>query len=70
MPESEAWPAGRLPEYSRQWATQQFGSQYATEIAMILEQYTRFNSRRKPELLAPETFSLVNFRKRKGRIGI
>jgi hypothetical protein len=58
----EAWPAGRLPEYSRQWATEQFGPQYAPEIAMILEQYTRFNSRRKPELLAPETYSLVNFR--------
>lgn len=57
----DAWPAERLPEYSRQWAAEQFGPQYTAEIAMILEQYTRFNSRRKPELLAPETYGLVNY---------
>ncbi len=57
----EAWPAGRLPEYTRNWVEQQFGARHADDIAHILAQYTRFNSRRKPELLAPDTYSLVNY---------
>jgi len=56
-----AWPAERLPEYIRNWAVQQFGAKYASDIARILSQYTRYNSRRKPELLAPDTYSLVNY---------
>jgi hypothetical protein len=51
-----------LPEYTRQWAEEQFGQQYSTEIANILDTYTKFNSRRKPEMLSPETYSLVNYR--------
>jgi hypothetical protein len=58
----EQWPAERLPEYTHRWAEQQFGAEYAAEIADILSQYTRYNSRRKPELLAPTTYSLVNYR--------
>ncbi|HCV43001.1 MAG TPA: glycosyl hydrolase, partial [Bacteroidetes bacterium] len=58
----EQWPAERLPEYTRQWAQQQFGEKHAKEIADILTDYTRFNSRRKPELLSPETYTLVNYR--------
>lgn len=56
------WPAKRLPEYVRLWAEHQFGSEHSAAIADILTQYTRFNSRRKPELLAPDTYSLVNYR--------
>ena len=33
-----------------------------SHIAGLLDDYTRFNSRRKPELLGPETFSLLNYR--------
>lgn len=58
----EQWPAERLPEYTRLWAERQFGPEHAQDIADILTQYTRFNSRRKPELLAPDTYSLVNYR--------
>jgi hypothetical protein len=58
----EAWPAERLPEYTRAWAEQQFGAEHAPEIARILTAYTRFNCRRKPELLAPDTYSLVHYR--------
>jgi hypothetical protein len=56
-----AWPAERLPEYTRRWAEQQFGAERATEIADLVTTYTVFNGRRKPELLAPETFSLANY---------
>ncbi len=57
-----AWPAERLPEYARRWAQQQFGPAHAAEIAELLTQYTQYNSRRKPELLSPATYSLINFR--------
>jgi len=56
------WPAERLDEYARQWAARQFGQQHATAIAEILTEYTKFNGRRKPELLAPDTYSLLNYR--------
>ncbi len=54
--------ASDLPEYLRQWAEQQFGSKYSNEIADILNKYTKFNSRRKPEMLYADTYSLKNYR--------
>jgi hypothetical protein len=56
------WPAERLPDYTRRWAARQFGAAHADEIARILADYTRYNARRKPELLSPETFSLTAYR--------
>lgn len=55
-------PLEKLPEYSQNWAEKQFGKKYSNEIAEILNKYTKYNSRRKPELLSPETYSLVNYR--------
>ena len=57
-----AWPAERLPEYTRRWAERQFGPEHAAEIASILDDYGRYSSRRKPELLAPTTFALADYR--------
>ena len=45
----------------RQWSENIFGARYAKEIAGILSDYTKYNSRRKPELLSPETYSLTNY---------
>ena len=58
----EQLSAKDLPEYTRRWAEQQFGQTYSKEIAEILNAYTKFNSRRKPEMLSPVTYSLVNYR--------
>ncbi|MGA7160920.1 MAG: glycosyl hydrolase 115 family protein [Bacteroidota bacterium] len=58
----DAWPAARLPEYTRLWAEQQFGKEHAAEIADIVTSYTKFNARRKPELLSPDTYSLFDYR--------
>ncbi|MCB0732013.1 MAG: glycosyl hydrolase 115 family protein, partial [Ignavibacteriae bacterium] len=44
------------------WAKEQFGLKHQLEIAEILKKYTKYNSRRKPELLSPETYSLTNYR--------
>jgi hypothetical protein len=61
-----AWSPARygpndLQQYTEQWAAQQFGPRYAAQIARLLTAYTKYNGRRKPELLAPDTFSLVDF---------
>ena len=54
--------ADKLPEYIRQWAAAQFGTSYASPIGNILSKYTKYNGRRKPELLSPDTYSLFNYR--------
>ena len=58
----EKWPAESLPDYTRQWVEQQFGDHQAAAIAEILTKYLKYNGRRKPELLSPETYSLTNYR--------
>ena len=55
------WPASRLKEYTRLWARQQFDQEHENEIADILTNYTKYNSRRKPELLDENTYSLTNY---------
>ncbi|HEX2851961.1 MAG TPA: glycosyl hydrolase 115 family protein [Opitutaceae bacterium] len=56
------WPYEKLGDYSRTWAAREFGPKHAEEIAALINGYTKLNSRRKPEMLAPDTFSLVNYR--------
>lgn len=57
-----AWPLERLDEYGRAWAERTFGPEHAAAIADLLAGYTRFGGRRKPEMLEPRTYSLVNYR--------
>lgn len=55
-------PADSLQAWVRGWASRQFGPDHADEIAYILERYTCFNNRRKPELLSSGTYSLLHYR--------
>jgi hypothetical protein len=55
------WPKERIPEFTPLWAEREFGSAYAPAIAGIIARYTKLNGRRKPELIEPTTFSLVNY---------
>lgn len=55
------WTNSNINEYTRLWATREFGSRYANEIADIISKYSKFNGRRKPESLTPRTYSLVNY---------
>jgi len=57
----ERWDQNHLDEYARLWVTREFGPEHAAEIATDIEEYTRYNSRRKPELIDPATFSLTSF---------
>lgn len=56
------WPLERLQAYTYSWAKQQFGQDFAIEIASMLTKYTQYNARRKPELLDVDTYSLTNYR--------
>lgn len=57
----DKWPQALISEYSRMWAQREFGSKYAAEIADMISKYTKYNGRRKPELLEPDTFNLVDY---------
>ena len=60
--DTKKWNAGNIANYTRIWSEHIFGSRYAKDIAGIMSAYTKYNSRRKPELLSPDTYSLVNYR--------
>jgi len=57
----DQWSQKKIREYTRSWAEREFGPRYAPEIANIISAYTKYNGRRKPELLDPTTFSLVDY---------
>ena len=58
----QRWPKEKISEFTRLWAQREFGPRYAGEIADIVSKYTKYNARRKPELLDPNTFSVINYR--------
>uniref|UniRef100_E6PY85 Gylcosyl hydrolase 115 C-terminal domain-containing protein n=1 Tax=mine drainage metagenome TaxID=410659 RepID=E6PY85_9ZZZZ len=57
----ERWGKDHLDEYTRLWAAREFGPEHASEIASLIAGYTKLNGLRKPELLEPTTFSLINY---------
>jgi hypothetical protein len=59
--DTQRWTNSNINEYTRLWATREFGPTYANQIADIISKYTKFNGRRKPESLSPKTYSLVNY---------
>jgi hypothetical protein len=58
----ERWPYERLGAYADAWAARQFGQAHAAEIAALINGYSKLNRRRTPELLDPDTLSLVHYR--------
>ena len=62
-----AWNTEKLTgeniiNYTEYWAAREFGQDFAKETAEIMSLYTKYNGRRKPELLSPSTYSLINYR--------
>jgi hypothetical protein len=55
----ERWTGSNLGEFTRDWAAREFGPAPAADIADIVAKYAKYNGRRKPELLAPDTYSLT-----------
>jgi len=60
--DTKRWTNSNINEYTRLWAEREFGPKYADEIADIISKYSKYNGRRKPELLSSTTYSLVNYR--------
>jgi len=58
---TERWTADNLADFTKLWATREFGSEYAADIGDIVSQYAKYNGRRKPELVDANTYSLVNY---------
>lgn len=59
---TDRWTNENVDDFTRMWAEREFGPAYAEEIAEIMTQYMRFNARRKPELLDPSIYSVVDYR--------
>jgi hypothetical protein len=57
----QRWSKEKLAEYTKLWAEREFGSTYAPDIAVLVSRTLKYNGRRKPELLDPTTFSLINY---------
>ncbi len=59
---SEAHTASDIKGFTERWAKRTFGPDCPEEIADIISKTTKYNGRRKPELLSPSTYSLVSYR--------
>lgn len=53
------WNEDNINLFYTAWATEQFGHQHAAAIAKVLSTYAGYASRRKPELLDANTYSLT-----------
>ena len=53
-------PKEKIDVFTQKWASREFGPEHAESIADIVSKYAKYNGWRKPELLDPRTFSLVN----------
>src|SRR5690606_27830308 len=51
----------KVAQYYDHWAEHTFGAQHSEAIADILKKYTKYNARRKHELLSPTTYSLKHY---------
>ncbi len=55
------WNEDNLNDYYTQWAARQFGTEHAKEIGQIIQKYSQYNARRKPELLDENTYSILHY---------
>jgi hypothetical protein len=67
--EPARWPYEKLEDYTRTWAAREFGPQHAVEVAALIDGYTKLNSLRKPEMIAPDTLSVSNYREAERVLG-
>ncbi|WP_089378199.1 glycosyl hydrolase 115 family protein [Lutibacter flavus] len=57
----ENWNADNLQDYYSLWANDVFGGNQTAAIADIMKKYTKYNARRKHELIDASTYSLTNY---------
>ena len=51
----------KIHDYTVRWATRDFGPDHAAEIADLVSCYSKYNGWRKPELITPDTFSVLHY---------
>jgi hypothetical protein len=61
-----AWNTGRwtnssMTEFTRLWAVREFGPEFADDIADVIAKSTKYEGRRKPELVDAHTYSLDHY---------
>ena len=59
--DTEKMTGENIEEYTKQWASREFGPELAGDIAEIISLYTKYNGRKKPELLSSSTYSLIYY---------
>jgi hypothetical protein len=59
---TDAYSSEDMKIFTEKWAERTFGTVFSKEIADIISKTTKYNGRRKPELLSPGTYSLVSYR--------
>jgi len=57
----DAIDASNLQDYYTNWVAKTLDDNFTEEIADILRKYTKYNARRKPELIDASTYSLTNY---------
>ena len=57
----ERWGKDDLMRFTEQWSAREFGQTYAIEASSIFMRYMQLISRRKPELLDPDTYSQTSY---------
>jgi hypothetical protein len=55
------WNEDNLENYFTSWSAAQFGNEYSKLIGELIQKYSQYNARRKPELLDANTFSLTHY---------
>jgi hypothetical protein len=59
---TDRWTHENINEYTRLWAEREFGTALAGDIADVVSKFTKYNGRRKPELLDTKTYNVINYR--------
>lgn len=59
--DTSRWTHDNTDVFLERWAAREFGPEHARDIADIVAKYAKYNGRRKPEMLAPTTYSLVAY---------
>ena len=62
--DASLWTPSNVNSFVNSWAQREFdfSAAQADQVATIIANVTRFNARRKPELLNSTTYSLYNYR--------
>ncbi|MFW5982147.1 MAG: glycosyl hydrolase 115 family protein [Halanaerobiaceae bacterium] len=56
------WNQEKIADFALKWVENQFGEKYASDIQDIILKYTKYNGRRKPEIVEENTYSLIHYR--------